>query len=163
MAKKAFNFVSFDPMLWDSGPAADPSFPILEVQQLAPQGAPRATLKTRIFRRPNTPHDAFDAFNGRHDVVKRLEAYAPTGDDGTESDNLQEQIYVQPLELHAYQFHNNPTQLYATASDLIIKAIFQAIQRDNKRLQRYSKSTGGRHRRFGEKPPRNGNCRVHAA
>lgn len=112
-------------MLWDSNQAADPHSPILEVQQLAPQSAPRTTLKTRIFRRPNTPHDAFDAFNGRHDVVKRLEAYAPAGDDGTESDTLQEQIYVQPLELHAYQFRNNSTHLYATASDLIIKAIFR--------------------------------------
>ncbi len=132
MAKKAFNFLSFDPMLWDSGQAADPPAPILEVQQLAPQGAPRTTLKTRIFRRPNTPHDAFDAFNGRHDVVKRLEAYAPTGDDGTESDVLQEQIYVHPLELHAYQLRNNPTYLYATASDLIIKAIFRRYRETTK-------------------------------
>ena len=135
MARKSLNFAVFDPMLWGGVVPSDPSAPVLEVQQLAPSGSPRAILKTRVFSRPTSPHDAFSAFNGRHDVVKRVQAYAPVDENGSETDALQEQIYVQPIEFHAYQLQTAPTNLYMTASDLTIKAVFR----------RYRETTGNYH------------------
>lgn len=132
MTRKTFNFASFNPMLWNSASSSDPTTPVLEVQQLAPQGSPRSVLKTKLFLRQTTPHDAFSAFNGRHDIIKKLEAYAPREDDGTESDALQEQIYVSPSEFHAYQFRNNPTHLYITASDTIIRSILKRYRETTK-------------------------------
>lgn len=132
MPSKTFNFASFEPMLWDSDLPHDTTAPVLDVNQLAPAGSPRSVLRTKVFSRQNSPHDAFNAFNGRHDVVKRFQAYAPPGSDGEESDALQEQIYVQPLEFHAYQLRNQPTHLYLTAPDLTVNSMFRRYRETHK-------------------------------
>ena len=125
MSKKTIHFAAFDPPLWAGLDPSGPASPVLDVHGQAPMGSPRGLLKTKVFPRSVTPHSEFNAFNGRHDVVHRVEVYASADDDGPESDVLQEQIYIRPSEFQAYELRRNPGWLYLTASDSTLKQMFR--------------------------------------
>ena len=127
MPRKAFQFVEFEPALWDMPNQVDTTVPVLDVEGSAPQGAPRPTLRSRVFPRADTPNDAFQAFNGRHDTVGRIIEYERSDEDTTT-----ERIFVRPSEFQAYELRRSPGWLYVTASDSTLKQMFR----------RYRESTG---------------------
>ena len=128
MARRTFQVVSFEPVLWEQNNILDGHSPVLSVSELAPQGAPREHLRTKVFSRLETPHPAFNAFNGVHDICRRYVAYAETDDVGADQDTIdevQEQIYVSPSHFHAYELRRNPGMFYATASESTLKQMFR--------------------------------------
>ena len=125
MARKTFHFVAFAPMIWDRIDPSDTSTPVLDVHQTAPEGSPRKLLRTRVYNRVDTPHDGFDGFVGRHDVVRKYEEYVPPEEDGQEDDRMQERISIQLTGFQSYELRRNPGWIYTTASDSVQKSLFR--------------------------------------
>ena len=134
MAKKAFQFVAFEPMLWDNPNLVNQGETVLDVYGTAPKGSPRTQLKTKVYSRSGASHDAFSAFVGIHDTVRKIQAYSDSDDSGTDDDRVQERIYVGPSEFHMYELSRNPGWLYATASENVMK---QMLRRYRETSQNY--------------------------
>ena len=136
MARRTFQLVLFEPALWSQANLSDGDSTVLSVSELAPEGSPRKNLRTKVFSRAETPHEAFNAFNGVHDVCRRYMAYAESdegGADQTDTEQLQEQIYVSPSYFHAYELRRIPGMFYATSSESLLKQIFRRYRETNQR------------------------------
>ena len=136
MARKTFHHALFEPPLWDLGhhtpivmqePELLPTAGdlVMEVVEPAPEGCPRQQLRTKVVAQARTPHEAFAAFAGTHDEVKRLSAYADPDGNGPDPDEVQERILVQPRRFQVYEFTAQPGYLYVTAQELTMKQVFR--------------------------------------
>lgn len=127
MPRRTLHSTIFNPSLWgtkwvrtDSDvPAAQPPGPdrrlVLDVAEIAPENSQRSKLRTRVAQHTTSPHDAFAAFTAIHDEVKHVNAYTDPTDDGEESDETQDRIYIQPREFNIFEFVAEPGHLYVAA------------------------------------------------
>ena len=104
--------------------------PVIDVQRRAPAGAPRDFLRTRMYARPKSPHDAFAAWVVIHDTVGHYYAYdAADGDDKEDgqdiTDDVVHRMYIGPKRFFVYELLNEPGHLYATTSASNLKEIFR--------------------------------------
>lgn len=114
-----------------------PSSQVLNVTERAPEGSPRESLRTKMVARSESPHEAFNAYNGVHDICREFTAYAEDSDgtgDQDDAEEVQVRKYVVPTEFHAYEFRNRPGELYLTATDNTIKQMFRRYRNTEQRL-----------------------------
>ena len=72
-----------------------------------------------------SPHDAFGPFDVMHDIPTRLRSYPDSDEDGTDSEETTERIYIRPYPFEVYEFLQTPGLLYCTTSDLVLRQMFR--------------------------------------
>ena len=142
MAQTTFRFAAFNSGILENQSPSGSSL-TLSVDRPAPDEATRPSLKTRVFKRPDEPHDAFRAFSVLHDHLVYFDAYpnavsddADEADDfhvGVQSDNTEtadpsetvRQNYIGPIRFLIYELAGQPGFVYATTPASNLKELFR--------------------------------------
>lgn len=119
MARKVFHYVALEPPIWDPGQPGIQT-PVLSAEVPAPDGANRRVLRSRLYRRPTDPHEAFFAFNGIHDGHRTVEVYA-----SADGDETVERLIVFKVEFSLYELRRAPGTAYFSGSEERIKSLFK--------------------------------------